>query len=90
MGSGSIQLAVREHARVAGLKVAVTPHIQRHNATHLIEGGADVRHVQKLLGHACLQSTTIYTRVYPKDLARMVEKAHPRERGHTRGRRPKR
>jgi len=91
MGSDSIQLVVREHAKAAGLKVAVSPHILRHTyATHLIQGGADVRHVQKLLGHACLQSTTIYTRVFPKDLAKMVEKAHPRERGHTRGRRPKR
>ena len=91
MGSGSIQLVVREHARTAGLKVSVSPHILRHTyATHLIQGGADVRHVQKLLGHSCLQSTTIYTRVFPKDLAKMVEKAHPRERARTRPPRPKR
>jgi integrase/recombinase XerD len=91
MSSGSIQLAVREHARAAGLKVPVTPHILRHTyATHLIQGGADVRHVQKLLGHASLQSTTIYTRVFPKDLAKVVEKCHPRERTRTRGSRPKR
>jgi len=87
MGSGTIQLVVREHARAAGLKVPVTPHILRHTyATHLIQGGADVRHVQKLLGHSCLQSTTIYTRVFPKDLAKMVEKAHPRERPYNRRR----
>ena len=87
MASGSIQLVVREHARAAGLEVAVTPHILRHTyATHLIQGGADVRHVQKLLGHASLQSTTIYTRVFPKDLKKAVEKAHPRERPYNRRR----
>jgi integrase/recombinase XerD len=90
MASGSMQLVVREHARAAGLKVPVTPHVLRHTyATHLIQGGADVRHVQKLLGHACLQSTTIYTCVFPKDLAQVVEKSHPRENARTR-RRPKR
>jgi integrase/recombinase XerD len=88
--SETIQLIVRQHAREAGLKVKVTPHCLRHTyATHLIQGGASVRHVQKLLGHASLQSTTIYTRVFPKDLAQVVEKAHPRERTRTRGRRPK-
>lgn len=87
LDAGSIQLVVREHARSAGLKVAVSPHILRHTyATHLIQGGADVRHVQKLLGHACLQSTTIYTRVFPKDLAKMVERAHPRARPYNRRR----
>lgn len=91
MTSDSIQLIVRERGRAAGLKVPVSPHVLRHTyATHLIQGGADVRHVQKLLGHSCLQSTTIYTRVFPKDLAKMVEKAHPRERARTRPRQPKR
>jgi len=50
------------------------------------QGGADVRHVQKLLGNSCLQSTTIYTRVFPKDLTKAVEKAHPRERLYNRRR----
>jgi integrase/recombinase XerD len=87
LDASSIQLAVHNHARAAGLPVAVSPHVLRHTyATHLIQGGADVRHVQKLLGHACLQSTTIYTRVFPRDLAQAVAKAHPRERA----RRPKR
>lgn len=85
--SGTIQYIVREHARAAGLKLKVTPHSLRHTyATHLIQGGASVRHVQKLLGHAALQSTTIYTRVFPKDLAQVVEKAHPRERPYNRRR----
>jgi site-specific recombinase XerD len=89
--SETIQLVVREHARQAGLELKITPHVLRHTyATHLIQGGASVRHVQKLLGHASLQSTAIYTRVLPKDLAKVVEKAHPRERTRTRTRRTKR
>ena len=83
----TIQFIVREHAREAGLKVKVTPHCLRHRyATHLIQGGASVCHVQKLLGHSCLQSTTVYTRVFPKDLAKTVERAHPRERTYNRSR----
>ena len=83
----TIQFIVREHAREAGLKVKVTPHCLRHTyATHLIQGGASVCHVQKLLGHSCLQSTTVYTRVFPKDLAKTVERAHPRERTYNRSR----
>lgn len=78
---GSIQLVVRQSARAAGLPVAISPHVLRHTyATHLIQGGADIRHVQKLLGHADLRNTAIYTRVFPKDLAKVIEKAHPRER----------
>jgi integrase/recombinase XerD len=89
--SGTIQLIVREHARAAGLKVPVTPHTLRHTcATHLIQGGASVRHVQKLLGHSSIQSTAIYTRVFPKDLAQVIAKAHPRERARSRARQRKR
>lgn len=76
-----IQDLVRSHAKAAGLDIRVTPHTLRHGcATHLLQNGADVRHVQKLLGHANVQTTAIYTRVAPSDLARAVEKAHPRER----------
>ena len=53
---------------------AVAPNVS------LLKGGADVRHVQKLLGHVCLDSTAIYTRVAPVDLAKAIEHAHPRER----------
>jgi site-specific recombinase XerD len=85
--AGTIQLIVREHARAAKLTVSVTPHTLRHTcATHLIQGGASVRHVQKLLGHSQLSSTAIYTRVFPKDLAQVVQKAHPRERAYNRRR----
>jgi integrase/recombinase XerD len=76
----SIQALVRANAKAAGLDIRVTPHTLRHGcATHLLQGGASVRHVQKLLGHASVQTTAIYTHVVPTDLARAVEKAHPRE-----------
>ena len=79
--STTIQALVRQHAKAAGLSVKVSPHTLRHTcATHLLRGGADIRHVQKLLGHSSIQSTERYTRVFPKDLAVAVKKAHPRER----------
>lgn len=77
----SLQYLVRMNARAAEIPVPVTPHALRHGcATHLLQGGADVRHVQKLLGHASIETTALYTEVTPQDLARVVEKAHPRER----------
>lgn len=88
----AIEVVVRGHARAAGLTVPVTPHTLRHTyATHLVQGGASIRHVQKLLGHSSIQSTTIYTRVFPKDLAKMVDEAHPRgDRAAARRKRRKR
>jgi len=76
-----IQELVRANAKAAGLDIRVTPHTLRHGcATHLLQGGADVRHVQKLLGHASVQTTAIYTKVVKGDLARVVERSHPREK----------
>ncbi len=76
-----IQDLVRLNARAAGLEIRVTPHTLRHGcATHLLEGGANVRHVQTLLGHASVATTAVYTHVVPGELARVVTRAHPRER----------
>jgi integrase/recombinase XerD len=76
-----IQDLVRTNAKAAGLEIRVTPHTLRHGcATHLLQGGADVRHVQQLLGHANVQTTALYTHVVPGELAKVVTKAHPRER----------
>jgi len=87
LGVKRIQGLVRSNARAAGITVRVTPYTLRHGcATHLLQNGADVRHVQKLLGHAQLKTTAIYTHVAPEDLRRAVEKAHPRERSWRRRR----
>jgi site-specific recombinase XerD len=56
------------------------PELRHACATHLVRNGADVRHVQKLLGHQSLTSTQLYTDVAAADISRMLEKAHPRER----------
>lgn len=81
--SSALQPLLRQHAPAADVPMRVSPHTLRHTcATPLRQGGADIRHVQKLLGHRSIESTAIHTRVFPKDLAQMVEKAHPRERAY--------
>jgi integrase/recombinase XerD len=72
---------LRSTARRAGLSKRVTPHTLRHSfATHLLEGGADVRVVQELLGHATLTTTQIYTLVTGDRLREEYFSAHPRAR----------
>jgi integrase/recombinase XerD len=66
-------------AERAGLSARVSPHTLRHSfATHLLEGGADVRVVQELLGHASVSTTQIYTRVTADTLREVYAASHPR------------
>jgi integrase/recombinase XerD len=72
---------LRTAAERAGLTAAVSPHTLRHSfATHLLDGGADVRVVQELLGHASVSSTQIYTMVTVERLREVYATAHPRAR----------
>jgi integrase/recombinase XerD len=73
--------ALQSAAARAGLKEHVSPHTLRHSfATHLLSGGADVRVVQELLGHASVTTTQIYTMVTPDALREVYAAAHPRAR----------
>jgi len=72
---------VKDSARKAGIVRDVSPHTFRHSfATHLLEGGADLRAVQTLLGHADIAATEIYTHVQASRLAELHRKFHPRSR----------
>ena len=71
---------LKEFAVLAGITKDISPHKLRHTfATHLLEGGADLRSVQMLLGHSSINTTEIYTHVEQAAIQREFEKRHPRE-----------
>ena len=80
MNLSTINAIVKDSARGAGIKKKVTTHTLRHTcATHMLRAGAPLRHIQELLGHACIETTQVYTRVTINDLKKIHAKYHPSE-----------
>ncbi len=82
LGTSDIRRITTKYIRKASVKTHTSSHVFRHCfATHLLEGGADLRAVQELLGHAAISTTQRYTHVSGAHLRKVYERSHPRARG---------
>lgn len=78
---GTFETYMKQYRLRLNIRTRLTPHSFRVTcATSMLRNGADVRYIQEQLGHRSLRSTQIYTRVYPKDLKKVHQKTHPREK----------
>ena len=74
----NISFLVRSCGRKAGIRKRVSPHGLRHTcATHLLQGRADIRHIQRIPGHAQITSTELYTHLVLEDLKEVIRRSHP-------------
>jgi integrase/recombinase XerD len=81
VSENELLMAIRQHAQQAGIRPVEGFHQFRHTcATHLLRGGADLRCIQTMLGHANLNTTAIYTKVEIADLRKTLKECHPREK----------
>jgi integrase/recombinase XerD len=79
LNGDSVRTFLRRYRLEAGIKKTVSPHtLRRTCATHMLSQGADIRYIQKLLGHKRLSTTQVYTKVMPVDLKKTHNKTHPK------------
>jgi len=75
----TIQRLVKKYAKMCNIKKEVTPHVFRHSfATNMLRRGADIRYIQRLLGHSSLSTTEIYTHLSEADLITVYDRTHPK------------
>lgn len=83
MTAGAVRAALRAYRLCAGIKKPVSPHtLRRSCATHLLQQGADIRYIQKLLGHRHLSTTQTYTKIMPMEVKKTHAKTHPGVKDH--------